>query len=152
MKIKKIILWLFLCCLAACVMFVAAIIYAIVGPSPSPVEGTYRPEWLPPTASNIFHRSQGGFGWWKVAEFTITEADLRTYADERGWTFHEELNYTPPCRELLKPLTKPYTEQDYLANIIPRALVYQHLAINNGGITFVFDPSTSHAYYLETHR
>jgi hypothetical protein len=152
MKIRKIVRWLFLGCLAAFVVFVAAMIYAIVGPNPSPMEGTDRPEWLPPTASNVFHRSQEGFGWWKVAEFTITETDLRTYAAERGWTFHEESNYWPPGNELLKPPTKPFTEQDYRDRVIPRALVYQHLASNNGGITFAYDPSTSRAYYLETHR
>jgi len=152
MIMKKIARWLIIGCFTAFVLFVALLIYAIVGPRPSPVQGTDRPDWLPPTASNVFHRSQEGFGWWKVAEFTITEADLRTYATEHGWTLHEELNYHLPCHELLKPLTKPYTEKDFLAEVIPTALVYQHLASNNGGITFAFDPSTSRAYYLETHR
>lgn len=152
MKIKKIICWFVLGCFAAVLIFVAVMIYAIAGPSPSAVQGTDRPEWLPATASNIFHRSQKGFGWWKVAEFTITETDLRSYAAERGWDFHEELNYLRPSIELLKPRAKPYTDKDYLASFIPRALVYQHLASNNGGITFAFDPSTSRAYYLETHR
>ena len=152
MKIVKIIRWCLLGLLASLLIFVAAVFHAIGGPKPSPVEGTDRPEWLPPTASNVFHRSQEGFGWWKVAEFSITETELRAYATERGWAFHEELNYIPPGQELLKPPAKPYTDKEFRNRIIPRALVYQRLASNNGGVTIVFDPSKSSAYYLESHR
>ena len=149
---KKIAKWLIIGFLSAVALFVGLMILAVVGPRPSPVEGTNRPDWLPPTATNVFHRSQEGFGWWKVAEFTIGESDLNSYAASRGWTFHEELNYTPPGLELLRPRSTHYTEKDYFASLIPKALVYQRLASNNGGITFTFDPATSRAYYLETHR
>ena len=148
---KKILKWLLISAGGLVVLFVAAVIFAIAGPSPAVVEGTDRPEWLPEQATNIFHRSQEGFGWWKAAEFTISETDFREYADKRGWQLVEVKNFSR-----ILTLQMFWKEGDSISDEdlkdIPRALVYERHASNNGGITVGFDLDTQRAYYSESHR
>jgi hypothetical protein len=148
---KKILKWLLISAAGLVVLFVAAVIFAIAGPRPAVVEGTDRPEWLPEQATNIFHRSQKGFGWWKAAEFTISETDFREYADKRCWQLVEVKNFSR-----ILTLQMLWKEGDTIPDAdfkdIPRALVYERHASNNGGITVGFDLATQRAYYSESHR
>jgi len=148
---KKILKWLLISAAGLVVLFVAAAIFAIAGPRPAVVEGTDRPEWLPEQATNIFHRSQEGFGWWKAAEFTISETDFREYADKRGWQLVEAKDFSRfSTLQLLKTEGGSFSEEDFKP--IARALVYERRASNNGGITVGLDLSTHRAYYNESHR
>lgn len=151
MKIQNIVKWLVLGLLGLIITFVAFLIFAIVGPRPSVVEGTDRPSWLPTAATDIFYRSQEGFGWWRAAEFTISESEFRALAAKEGWSLTEEANYPRPGHlELIRPKGRELTEDDIKG--IPHALVYERRASNNGGITVAFDPSTSKAFYSASHR
>jgi len=149
---RKAIKWL-LCglgALALCV--VVAVILLITGPRRPVVEGMDRPPWLPEQATKIFHRSQEGFGWWKAAEYTISEEDLRAYAAKKGWDLSEEENYMQPSlvRMMLGRQGRDFNPEDF--GRMKRALVYEKRKPNNGGVLIVFDPSTSRAYYSESHR
>lgn len=151
MKMKKTVKWPVLGGLGLIITFVALVIFAIVGPRPDAMEGTDRPSWLPVTATDIFYRSQEGFGWWKAAEFTISESDFRAFAAKEGWSLTEEVDYSRPGHlELIRPKGRELTEHDIRG--IPHALVYERRASNGGGITVAFDPSTSKAYYSANHR
>ena len=151
MKMKKIVKWLVLGGLGLVIVFVAVLIFAIVGPRPDAVEGTDRPSWLPVTATDVFYRSQEGFGWWKAAEFTISESDFRAFAAKQGWSLTEEADFSRPGHlELIRPRGRELTDDDVMG--IPHALVYERRASNNGGVTVAFDPSTSKAYYSASHR
>ena len=148
---KKILKWLIIGGVGLVVLFVAAVFFAIAGPRPDAVEGTDRPEWLPEQATSIFHRSQEGFGCWKAAEFTISEADFRTYADKRGWQLVEVKDFSKFLTiQMLRPDGGALSEEDFKP--IARALVYDRRASNNGGITVGLDLSTHRAYYSESHR
>jgi hypothetical protein len=148
---KKILKWLLITAAGLVVLFVAAVIFAIAGPRPAVVEGTDRPEWLPERATNVFHRSQEGFGWWKAAEFTISETDFREYANRRGWDLVEANDFSKiTTLALLKNEGSSFSEEDFKP--IARALVYERRASNNGGITVGLDLSTHRAYYNESHR
>ncbi len=150
-KMKKILKWFLINAVGLVVLFVTAVIFAIVGPRPAVVEGTDRPEWIPEQATNIFHRSQEGFGWWKAAEFTINENDFRDYAEKRGWQLIEARNFSKVTTlALLKAKGGSFPEEDF--EPIPRALVYERRAGNNGGITVVLDLDTDRAYYNASHR
>lgn len=107
---------------------------------------------MPEQASEVFHRSQEGFGWWKAAEFTISEEDFRAYAAKKGWELLEEQDYPRygPAQQMLWSEKREITDDDRAP--IPRALVYERRRRNNGGLRVVFDPSTSRAYYHESHR
>jgi hypothetical protein len=151
-RMKKPFKWL-LCvigALALCV--VVAVILVIAGPKPPVVDGTDRPAWLPEQATKIFHRSQEGFGWWRAAEFTISEEDLRAYAAKKGWELSEEQNYIQPSlvHMMLLPEGSDFNPEDF--GPMERALVYEKRQPNNGGVLMVFDPLTSRAYYSESHR
>ena len=151
MKMKKIVKWLVLGSLGVIIAFVAVMVFAIVGPRPDAVEGTDRPNWLPVTATDIFYRSQEGFGWWKEAEFTISESDFRAFAAKEGWSLTEEADFSRPGHlELIRPKGRELTENEFRG--IPHALVFERRASNNGGITVAFDPLTSKAYYSASHR
>ena len=91
---KKTMKYLVLGSLGLIIAFVAVLIFAIVGPRPDAVEGTDRPSWMPVAATDIFYRSQEGFGWWKAAEFTISESDFRAFAAKEGWSLTEEADYS----------------------------------------------------------
>jgi hypothetical protein len=148
---KKILKWLLIGAAGLVVLFVAAVIFAIVGPRPAVVEGSNRPEWLPEQATNIFHRSQEGFGWWKAAVFTISETDFRDYAEKRGWQLVESKDFSRVTTlALLKAKGDSFSEEDFKP--ISWALVYEHRASNNGGITVGLDLDTHRAYYNESHR
>jgi hypothetical protein len=148
---KKILKWLFIGGAGLVVLFVAAVFFAITGPRPAVVEGTDRPEWLPEQATNIHHRSQEGFGWWKAAEFTISETDFRALADKRGWQLEEVKDFSKTTTlALLRSDGVTITEEDFKP--IPRALVYERRATNNGGLSVGLDLSTHRAYYNESHR
>jgi hypothetical protein len=148
---KKILKWLLISVAGLAVLFVAAVVFAIVGPRPAVVEGTNRPEWLPEQATNIFHRSQEGFGWWKAAEFTISETDFRDYAAKRGWQLVEAKDFAKfSTLQHLKAEGGSLSEEDFKP--ISRALVYERRASNNGGITVGLDLNTHRAYYTESHR
>ena len=148
---KKILKWLLISAAGLAVLFVAAVVFAIVGPRPAVVEGTNRPEWLPEQATNIFHRSQEGFGWWKAAEFTISETDFRDYAAKRGWQLVEAKDFAKfSTLQHLKAEGGSLSEEDFKP--ISRALVYERRASNNGGITVGLDLNTHRAYYTESHR
>jgi hypothetical protein len=145
--------WLMIAAGMLCALFIAAIFYSICGPRPAPVAGTDRPDWLPPTATNIFHKSQKGFGWWRAAEFTVTENDFRAYADSQGWQLTEMENVCPPGRTKLghPSINRNQDNEDELVQI-PKALFYQKLASNNGGISIAYDPATNRAYFSQSHR
>lgn len=148
---KKTFKWFLISAAGLVVLFVVVVVFAIVGPSPAVVEGTDRPEWLPEQATNIFHRSQEGFGWWKAAEFTISEADFRKYADKHGWQLVETKGFSRILTlQLLRSEGVAFSEEDFKP--IARALVYERRASNNGGITVGLDLNTHRAYYNETHR
>jgi len=148
---KKILKWIVIGGVGLLMLSIAALFFAIAGPRPDVVEGTERPSWLPESATDIFYRSQEGFGWWKAAEFTISEEDFRAYATNKGWTLSEERNRSKPgLIELIRPKGRKLTEEDVIP--IPRALVYERRASNNGGVTVAFDLSASRAYYTESHR
>jgi hypothetical protein len=150
-KMKKILKWIVISGCGLLILFVAALIFAIAGPRPDVVEGTERPSWIPESATEVFHRSQEGFGWWKAAEFTISEEDFRTCAASKGWNLSEAHNLSKPgFIELLRPRDRKITEAD--VTLIPRALVYERRASNNGGITVALDLTASRAYYTESHR
>jgi hypothetical protein len=127
-------------------------IFAIVGPKPAVVEGTDRPAWLPDQATEVFHRSQKGFGWWRAAEFTIREEDFRAYAATKGWELFEERDDRQfvAVQMMLSPEDREFNPEDFVT--MDKALVYEHRKRNNGGVLMVFDPSTSRAYYSESHR
>jgi hypothetical protein len=151
MKTGKFIKWIIIAAGALPVLAIALVFLVICGPRPEPVEGTERPPWLPVTCSDVFYRSQEGFGWWKDAEFTIGESDLRAFAAAQGWDLHEELNHFPSTRfKLRKPKDRPAIEEDF--QTIPRALVYERRASNNGGITLVYDLEKRRGYYSASHR
>ena len=148
---KKIVKRLILGGLGLLIAVVAALIFAIAGPRPGVVEGTDRPSWLPVASTDVFYRSQEGFGWWKVAEFTISESDFRDFAARRGWVLIEQVEYARPgLLQLVRPMGRDLAEDDLKA--IPHALVYDQRASNHGGITVAFDPLISRAYYSESHR
>ena len=148
---KKILKWLLISAAGLVVLFVAAVIFAIAAPRPAVVEGTDRPEWLPEQATNIYHRSQEGFGWWKAAEFTISETDFRDYATKRGWQLVEAKDFSKfSTLQLLKAEGSSFSEEDFKP--ISWALVYERRASNNGGITVGLDLNTNRAYYSESHR
>ena len=151
MKMRKIIKRLALGLLSLIVVLVAALIFGIAGPRPEVHEGTERPSWLPVASTDVFYRFQVGFGWWKAAEFTIAESDFRAFAAKEGWTLTQETDFPRPGHlQLLRPKGREPSEDDLIT--IPRALVYDRRAGNNGGITVAFDPSESKAYYAESHR
>lgn len=134
------------------VLAIAAIFFVICGPRPAPVTGTDRPPWLPPVATNIFHKSQEGFGWWRAAEFTITESEFRTYAKSHGWQLIEREDVMPPGQlELGRSAIVRNRDEEELV-VIQKALVYEKRAANNGGITIAFDPANNRAYFSQSHR
>jgi hypothetical protein len=118
----------------------AIFFFALSDPRSAPVEGTDCPSWLPPAASNVLHRSQDGFGWWKKAEFIISESNLNTYAAGRGWKLQELEHYVPV---LSLPLFNSADRKatNVKIRVISKALVYQRLQNNNGGIVFVYTGS-----------
>ena len=154
--------WGFFACLAGFGGFVGVVVFSIVGPQPKPKEGWDRPIWLPTTAADVHYRSREGFGWWRAAEFTIRESELRAYTIERGWKLQERLDYRPTWTITLLPTRMassteagrdgedPKGSTDPLS--IPRALVFENVQANGGGIHLAFDPATSRAYYGESHR
>ncbi|HSP41462.1 MAG TPA: hypothetical protein VLO11_01200 [Luteolibacter sp.] len=145
--------WLVISVGVVCALFVVLIFYAICGPRPKPVSGTDRPDWLPATATDVFHKSQGGFGWWRAAEFTISEVDFRAYADSRGWHLTEAQNVIPPgLYHLGRPSVIRNKDGEEQLVLIPKALLYQKLASNNGGIRAAYDLEAQRAYYSESHR
>ncbi len=115
-------------------------------------EGTDRPDWLPEEATDVSYRVFGKvFGWIRFAELKITEDVLKAYATQRGWTFLEKRGVTKV--DLLLTVGRSEEERavdDYLP--LPRVLVYERRASNGGGITLMFDPTTSRAYYSESDR
>ena len=116
MKMKKIVKWLVLGILGLIVVFVAALMFAFTGPRADVVEGTDRPSWLPVSSTDVFYRSQEGFGWWKAAEFTISESDFRVFAAKQGWSLTEEADYSRPgLLELIRPKGRELTENDLKA-------------------------------------
>lgn len=150
-EMKKFLKWLAISATGIFVLFVALVVFAIAGPKPAVVEGTDRPEWLPEQATQIFHRSREGFGWWKAAEFTISEKDFRAHAEMRGWKLVEVKNLSKiQTLQFLRPSGTAFSEED--SKPIPRALVFERRASNNGGISVSFDFSTDRAYYNESHR
>jgi len=159
MSFGKILRWLLLACFFG---FVGLIACVVLWPRPKPVEGWERPPWLPTAASDVHYQSQEGFGWWRVAQFTITEKDLRAYATERGWRLQERLDYPLAWMRSLAPAkASPKSEEaEKEGNVgfdseffaIPRALVSENFQANGGGVRLAFDPATSRAYYSESHR
>ena len=148
---KKILKWLIIGGFSLAVVFIAAVLFAISGPRPDVVEGIDRPEWLPEHATSIFHRSQEGFGWWRAAEFTISETDFRGYAAKQGWQLVEVNDLSNSLAlQMLRSDVETYSEEDFKP--IARALVYDSRASNNGGITVALDLSNNRAYYMESHR
>ena len=151
MSLKRIAKWLFLGSLGLVAAVVVALVL-VISIRPEVVEGTDRPSWLPETATGVSYRSRGGFGWSKVAEFTISEKDFRAYAAAQGWVLSGKSNYSPPTLQILRqPHDRPFTAGDDL-KLLPQALVYERRAANNGGITVAFDPLTARAYYHQSHR
>jgi len=110
----KILKWLLILAAALVAVIIAmlffALCYAIFGPRPPVGAAADRTEWLSEQATDIVHRSQEGFGCWRVAEFTINEADFRAYAAKRGCEeveVKENQQFTPqssiPWRECGSP-------------------------------------------------
>jgi hypothetical protein len=158
MSFGKILRWFLFACFFGFVSFIA---WVVVRPRPKPVEGWERPAWLPAAASDVHYQSQEGFGWWRVAQFTITEKDLRAYAAGQGWKLQERLDYRPVwMRSLYSVKTSPQRNLEGEGNsesatgfiAIPRALVSENIQTNGGGIRLAFDQATSRAYYSESHR
>ncbi len=109
--------------------------------------GTTRPDWLPETASDILYHSQSRFGWWKAAQFTINEEDFKKFAANQEWLLTEQSNESPVSEAAmrLKETTPVNT------TLIARALVFENLRINGGGLIVFYDRSTSRAYYSVSH-
>jgi len=151
MPLMKILKWLLISVAALVVLFIAAMFFAICGPRPPVVAGTDRPEWLPEQATDIVHRSQEGFGWWRVAEFTISEADFRAYAAKHGCEVVEVKDFSKAS--ILQQLrTEGVILSKDDSRPISQALVFERRASNNGGITVGLDASTQRAYFMESHR
>jgi hypothetical protein len=135
------------------ILAIATMFLVVGGPRPTPVAGTVRPPWLPPTATNIFFTSQEGFGWWRAAEFTIPESDFRAYASSQGWQLAESEGVTPPGQmQLGRPTIVRNRDGEEELVVIPKALVCEKRSANNGGVSIAYDPATRRAYFSQSHR
>lgn len=116
------------------------------GYNPAPVDGTDRPDWVPNSATEIRSRTKDGFGWWRVAEFTISEDEALAYADLQGWELEERSSYSPPGLRLLDP------ERAKSINSFTDGLVYEDRKPNNGGTWFSFDRASSRGFVFLNHN
>jgi len=108
-------------------------------------------EWLPSSASNISYVERTGMGGMKIAEFSISRADMDAFAKENGWDLKEKENVSISFRDRIAPEgTK--VEHPYEENYLEKALFYEKRHSNNGGVTLVYDPKTNRGYYWYSHR
>ncbi|MGZ0708953.1 hypothetical protein ACWPKO_11520 [Coraliomargarita sp. W4R53] len=108
-------------------------------------------EWLPREASDISYVETEGFGWYRFTEFTISETELRNFAEENEWNLVEKENVLMGARSLLNepPLRELHGDP---ADYIPTALVYEDRQSNGGGTTLTYDLESSRAYLHTSHR
>jgi hypothetical protein len=108
-------------------------------------------DWLPPEASDISYVETKGFGWYRFAEFTISEPDLRRFIETNQWNLEEKNDIILSGRSGLneEPLREFYGEK---SNYIPNALYYSDRKSNGGGTTLTYDLDTSRAYLDTSHR
>ena len=108
-------------------------------------------EWLPQEASDISYVETEGFGWYRFTEFTISETELRRFAEENKWNLVKKENVFMSARRLLgePPLRELHGDAvDY----IPTALVYEDRQSNGGGTSLTYDLEMSRAYLHTSHR
>ena len=80
-----------------------------------------------------------------------TEAEFRVFTAIKGWSVSEGQNFSRvQFLQLLRPEGTPISDDDLTP--IPRALIYQRRASNNGGVTVALDLSINRAYYIASHR
>jgi hypothetical protein len=108
-------------------------------------------EWLPSEASDISYIETEGFGWYRFSEFTISEPQLRSFAEENKWNLESEENTFVSARSLLgePPLRELYGAP---SDFIPNALVYEDRKKNGGGVTLTYDLDSNRAYLHTSHR
>ena len=108
-------------------------------------------DWLPPEASDISYIETEGFGWYRFSEFTISETELRDFAEENQWNLEIKENVFVQLRSMLgePPLREFYGDP---ADYIPHALKYEDRKENGGGVTLTYDLDTQRAYLHTSHR
>lgn len=148
-KAKKRLLWLaggLLTLLAVAALIIGLIARAM---PPEVVEGRDRPEWLPASATRVFHRSSNLMGRWREAVFTISEEDFRAYAAAKGWTLREVKNQPLPDWAI-SIRQKEDGMREKGAPMVARMLEHEDAEANLGGEVLVFDRDASRAYYWES--
>jgi len=108
-------------------------------------------EWLPASASDVSCFERKGFGWIKIYECSIEEADVKALAKQNGWTFVETNDVFVPFREALgeEPLREVDGEKLDLAR---RALWFDRTQPNGGGTTAIYDRDLQRLLVKSSHR
>ncbi|MFN7562859.1 MAG: hypothetical protein ACK5TH_13840 [Prosthecobacter sp.] len=109
-------------------------------------------DWLPKSATDVSYCEHSGFlAYSFFYECTMSPENFRVFAEQKGWKPVECVEYfggsfrgilnLPPLRS--DPATLP--EAPY-----PRALVYENVAANGGGIRVIYDPERQRLLFGES--
>lgn len=108
-------------------------------------------EWLPDSATRISYVEVTGFAWSKVAEFTIDREAFQAFCEQNGWTPEKKEDVSVSfINWIYEESYLPTKPRDEL--VIEKALFYEEINQNGGGVTLVYDLNENRAYLSKNHH